>query len=162
MASCVPAGWQIAEVALTLQQSRRYVPDLMSLQRTCEVNYMALMKLLPPDGEVGAERRYRVGNDLQFQLTIIGESRFTNQVILSQNNPELPEYLQAQIEIRLYHDVRMAEVCAAQQISRLQPRYDYPNKKMHQRDEKEQVNLFLAEWLKFCLRHGTSPINISS
>ncbi|MGL6349457.1 MAG: DUF1249 domain-containing protein, partial [Aeromonas sp.] len=47
------------------------------------------------------------------------------------------------------------------QISRLQPSYDYPNKKMHQRDEKEQVNLFLAEWLKFCLRHGTSPINIS-
>mgnify|MGYP000090041686 CR=1 FL=1 len=25
------------------------------------------LKLLPPDGEVGAERRYRVGNDLQFQ-----------------------------------------------------------------------------------------------
>ncbi len=31
---------------------------------------------------------------------------------------------------------------------------------MHQRDEKEQVNLFLADWLKFCLRHGTSLINI--
>ncbi|MGU5550213.1 DUF1249 domain-containing protein, partial [Aeromonas hydrophila] len=43
---------------------------------------------------------------------------------------------------------------------RLQPRYDYPNKNMHQRDEKEQVNLFLADWLKFCLRHGTSLINI--
>ncbi|UAK71880.1 DUF1249 domain-containing protein [Aeromonas enteropelogenes] len=149
---------------MSLVQSpfKRYVPDLMSLQRTCEVNYMALMKLLPPGGEVGTERRYWVGNDLQFQLTVCGESRFTSEVLLSQHNPELPEYLQAQIEIRLYHDVRMAEVCATQQISRLQPRYDYPNKKMHQRDEKEQVNLFLAEWLKFCLRHGTSPINISS
>ncbi|MGL4714478.1 MAG: DUF1249 domain-containing protein [Aeromonas sp.] len=158
---CAPAGWRTAKVALPLQQRKRHVPDLMALQRTCEVNYMALMKLLPKATEVGAVRRYRVGNDLQFELMISGESRFTSQVILSQHNPELPEYLQAQIEIRLYHDVRMAEVCAAQQISRLQPSYDYPNKKMHQRDEKEQVNLFLAEWLKFCLRHGTSPINIS-
>ncbi|VEG94980.1 phosphohydrolase [Aeromonas encheleia] len=147
-------------MALTLQQSRRYVPDLMSLQRTCEVNYMALMKLLPPGGSLGAERRYQVGNGLQFQLTVSGESRFTSQVILAQHNPELASYLQARIEIRLYHDVRMAEVCAAQQISMLQPRYDYPNKKMHHRDEKEQVNLFLADWLKFCLKHGTSPINI--
>ncbi|MFQ2701988.1 DUF1249 domain-containing protein [Aeromonas caviae] len=147
---------------MSLAQSpmKRYVPDLMSLQRTCEVNYMALMKLLPPGGSVGAERRYQVGSGLQFQLTVTEESRFTSQVILAQHNPELPSYLQARIEIRLYHDVRMAEVCAAQQISMLQPRYDYPNQKMHHRDEKEQVNLFLADWLKFCLKHGTSLINI--
>ncbi|MGL5292643.1 MAG: DUF1249 domain-containing protein [Aeromonas sp.] len=149
-------------MALTLQQRKRHVPDLMALQRTCEVNYMAIMKLLPPAASVGVVRRYQVGHDLQFALTITSESRFTNQVILTQHNPELPEYLQVQIEIRLYHDVRMAEVCATQQICRLQPSYDYPNKRMHQRDEKEQVNLFLAEWLKFCLRHGTSPINIPS
>ncbi|MEI4966138.1 DUF1249 domain-containing protein [Aeromonas caviae] len=147
-------------MSLVQSPMKRYVPDLMSLQRTCEVNYMALMKLLPPGGSVGAERRYQVGNGLQFQLTVTEESRFTSQVILAQHNPELPSYLQARIGIRLYHDVRMAEVCAAQQISMLQPRYDYPNQKMHHRDEKEQVNLFLADWLRFCLKHGTSLINI--
>ncbi|MDX7851474.1 DUF1249 domain-containing protein [Aeromonas caviae] len=147
-------------MSLVQSPMKRYVPDLMSLQRTCEVNYMALMKLLPPGGSVGAERSYQVGNGLQFQLTVTEESRFTSQVILAQHNPELPSYLQARIEIRLYHDVRMAEVCAAQQISMLQPRYDYPNQKMHHRDEKEQVNLFLADWLRFCLKHGTSLINI--
>ncbi|BBQ24173.1 DUF1249 domain-containing protein [Aeromonas sp. WP2-W18-CRE-05] len=147
-------------MSLVQSPMKRYVPDLMSLQRTCEVNYMALMKLLPPGGSVGAERRYQVGNGLQFQLTVTEESRFTSQVILAQHNPELPSYLQARIEIRLYHDVRIAEVCAAQQISMLQPRYDYPNQKMHHRDEKEQVNLFLADWLRFCLKHGTSLINI--
>ena len=36
---------------------KRYVPDLMSLQRTCEVNYMALMKLLPPGGMCQASTR---------------------------------------------------------------------------------------------------------
>ena len=56
--------------------------------------------------------------------------------------------------MRLYHDARMAEVCVSQQISRLQSSYHYPNEKMHHRDEKEQCNHFLAEWLRFCLAHG--------
>lgn len=148
-------------MALTLLQGRRYVPDLMSLQRTCETNYMALMKLLPREVQVGATQDYLLGNKLAFRLHVIGLSRFTTQVMLSQQERSLADYLQTRIEIRLYHDVRMAEVCATQQISRLQPRYDYPNKQMYQRDEKEQVNLFLAEWLKLCLKHGASPITIN-
>ncbi len=34
-------------MSLVQSPMKRYVPDLMSLQRTCEVNYMTLMKLLP-------------------------------------------------------------------------------------------------------------------
>jgi len=60
------------------------------------------------------------------------------------------------LQVRLYHDARMAEVCVSQQISRLQPSYHYPNAKMHHRDEKEQCNHFLGEWLRFCLVHGYS------
>lgn len=134
---------------------KKYVPDLRAMQRTCEVNYMTLMRLLPREREPGAQRSYAVGEGLHFQLTVQEESRFTTTVALTQHNPELPEWLQSKIEIRLYHDVRMAEVCAAQQISRLKPRYDYPNTQMHQPDEKAQVNLFLADWLNFCLRHGS-------
>ncbi|QFI56736.1 DUF1249 domain-containing protein [Aeromonas simiae] len=130
------------------------------MQRTCEVNYMTLMRLLPRDLNPGSERSYQVGESLQFQLRVLEESRFTSTVALTQHNPELPVWLQSRIEIRLYHDVRMAEVCAAQQISRLQPRYDYPNDGMHQPDEKAQVNLFLADWLNFCLRHGVSLAKI--
>lgn len=140
--------------------ARKYVPDLGAMQRTCEVNYMTLMRLLPRDLNPGSERSYQVGESLQFQLRVMEESRFTSTVALTQHNPELPVWLQSRIEIRLYHDVRMAEVCAAQQISRLQPRYDYPNDGMHQPDEKAQVNLFLADWLNFCLRHGVSLAKI--
>jgi uncharacterized protein YqiB (DUF1249 family) len=30
-------------MALTLQQRKRHVPDLMALQRTCEVNYSRVL-----------------------------------------------------------------------------------------------------------------------
>ncbi len=142
-----------------LQAQRKYVPDLRTMQRTCEVNYMALMRLLPGELVPGAERHYQAG-DLFFRLEVLEESRFTTRVAFSQCNPDLPAWLQSQAEIRLYHDVRMAEVCAAQQISRLQPGYDYPNEGMHQPDEKAQVNQFLAEWLNFCLRHGSTLAKI--
>ncbi len=47
--------------------------------------------------------------------------------------------------VRLYHDAMVAEVCSSQQIFRFKARYDYPNKKLHQRDEKHQINQFLAD-----------------
>ncbi|PBO06824.1 hypothetical protein CI710_19295 [Aeromonas salmonicida] len=42
-ASCGLAGWRGAEVVSVQQQGKRYVPDLMSLQRTCEVNYSRVL-----------------------------------------------------------------------------------------------------------------------
>jgi uncharacterized protein YqiB (DUF1249 family) len=49
-------------------------------------------------------------------------------------------------------------VCSSQQIYRFKARYDYPNKKLHQRDEKHQINQFLADWLRYCLAHGAMAV----
>ena len=46
----------------------------------------------------------------------------------------------------------MAEVISSQNTGKLEPSYDYPNIKMRQRNEKQMVNIFLAEWLDFCLK----------
>ncbi|EOS95765.1 dehydrogenase [Erwinia tracheiphila PSU-1] len=54
--------------------------------------------------------------------------------------------------VRLHYDAMVAEVCSTQQIFRFKARYDYPNKKLRQRDEKHQINQFLAD----CLAHGAS------
>ena len=62
--------------------------------------------------------------------------------------------------VRLYHDAQVAEVCASQQISRFKASYDYPNKKLHQRDEKHQINQFLADWLRYCLAHGAVAVPV--
>ncbi|EBB4503635.1 TPA: ADP-ribose diphosphatase [Salmonella enterica subsp. enterica serovar Typhi] len=56
--------------------------------------------------------------------------------------------------------ILVAEVCSSQQIFRFKARYDYPNKKLHQRDEKHQINQFLADWLRFCLAHGAMAIPV--
>ena len=53
-----------------------------------------------------------------------------------------------------------AEVCSSQQIFRFKALYDYPNKKLHQRDEKHQINQFLADWLRYCLAHGAMAIPV--
>jgi len=62
-----------------------------------------------------------------------------------------------QLEVRVYHDARMAEVVGAENARRLHIRYPYPNAAMHQPDEKSQLNLFLGEWLSHCLSCGHEP-----
>lgn len=64
------------------------------------------------------------------------------------------------MSVRLYHDAMVAEVCSTQQIYRFKARYDYPNKKLHQRDEKHQINQFLADWLRYCLAHGALAVPV--
>ena len=67
-----------------------------------------------------------------------------------------------EMSVRLYHDAKMAEVLSCQSIVRVQPSYTYPNKKMHQKNEKAQWNKFLGEWLSHCIQTGycsQAPIN---
>ena len=63
-------------------------------------------------------------------------------------------YFRPNFVVRLYHDARVAEVLACQQISRFKARYDYPNTDMLQPDEKRQINLLLRDWLKLCAVQG--------
>jgi len=139
---------------------RRHVPDLQALQRVCETNYMGLMKLLPRQWQTGDSHQFAAADGLHYRLTLLETAPYTALVEITQRNEHFPEYLRAHMRVRLYHDARMAEVCVSQQICRLQPSYDYPNAQMHQRDEKEQCNHFLADWLRFCLAHGYGTLTL--
>ena len=59
-------------------------------------------------------------------------------------------------EDSLYHDTKSAEVVAYQHQSRFHGAYEYPNRRMRARDEKEQLNRFLGEYLALCLAVGMS------
>lgn len=166
MAGIAPPGIIASLEYATVSQvstltTRRYVPDLPQLHRVYETNYMALMKLMPVETE-NRVRLFNVAQSLQFMVQILEDTRYTTLLEIRQNNDVLPEYLRGYMQVRLYHDARMAEVCVSQQISRLHPSYAYPNPEMHQRDEKEQCNHFLAEWLRFCLAHGYSAEVLAS
>jgi len=62
------------------------------------------------------------------------------------------------MEARAYHDAGMIEVVRFQSAGKTQGRYAYPNPSMHQQDEKNQQNTFLADWLSHCLHHGQADL----
>lgn len=133
-------------------QAKKYVVDVAALHRLQERNYAGLQHLLP-----GANRgrEIRIGALLRFQLTTTAQSRYTTDIELRQLESHwATDYLVAQLDIRLYHDVRMAEVTASQGVRRLAAHYRQPNPEMRHRDEKAQVNQFLADWLALCREQG--------
>ncbi len=104
----------------------------------------------------GMEQTFRLDAQQYHALTV----GYTTLVTIEQTAPAISYWSLPSMTVRLYHDAMVAEVCSSQQIFRFKARYDYPNKKLHQRDEKHQINQFLADWLRYCLAHGAMAIPV--
>ncbi|MFA0053520.1 DUF1249 family protein [Vibrio echinoideorum] len=131
-----------------------YHVDLAELMRVYETNYAKLNVLLPVGHEVGDVRCYQAVN-MVYQLTVNEVTKYTTLIDICQSD-ETPVFPLPKMSVRLYHDARVAEVCASGDFSRVKAKYDYPNAKLMQKDEKFQLNKFLGEWLTFCLKTGIS------
>ena len=121
------------------------------MHQVCEVNYGRLLRLLPDCDTEDLQYQFEVNTSLFYTIKIIECSRYTSTLEMSQKSQVGYDFLRPVVQVRLYHDAKMAEVISAQNIGSLKPSYQYPNIKMYQKNEKEMVNLFLAEWLQFCL-----------
>ncbi|XKF14645.1 DUF1249 domain-containing protein [Halomonas sp. BLK-85] len=134
-----------------------YVTDLKSLQGECSANYLRLIRLVG-DMEQGQRRAIQLGEqgDNALHLYIHENAPYTTMVHVSQTG--LMDHLleTPKMRVHLYHDVRMAEVTHFQRERHFHGRYRYPNPRMHQPDEKLQLNRFLGEWLAHGLAHGHS------
>ncbi|KOO14696.1 dehydrogenase [Vibrio xuii] len=137
-----------------------YHVDLSDLMRTYETNYAKLNALLPNQPSVDDVRCYQAAN-MTYQIQVVEVTKYTTLVDICQSD-DVPVFPLPTMSVRLYHDARVAEVCACDHLKRVNARYDYPNEKMLQQDEKVQLNRFLSDWLSFCLRQGISrtPLNI--
>lgn len=135
----------------------RYRVDLVELQAACEANYARLMRLLPDMREFSSGRRVALTQGEHqlgvLALDVLEACPYTTTLQLRQEL-SLPWLPVPQLEVRVYHDARMAEVVCAENARRLRSIYPYPNSAMHQPDEKAQLNLFLGEWLGHCLACG--------
>lgn len=138
--------------------TRKYVPHLPSMQALCEVNYSRFLRILPDCDTEELSYRFSVGAQLCYQITIVESARYTSTVTIEHTNTATPAYLKPAMTVRLYHDARMAEVISSQNTGAFAPSYGYPNRDMHQRNEKHMVNVFLAEWLQFCLQQNPQVI----
>ena len=141
--------------------AQRYRVDLSAHMAECDANYLRLVKLAPDldDAEqrllvlMVAERRITV------RIVLLERCPYTSLIEISQH-PWLDglafELPAPRLLVRMYHDARSAEVVEFQAGRRFHPVYPYPNDEMRQRDEKAQINRFLAEYLSACLYHGVA------
>ncbi|SDJ28604.1 hypothetical protein SAMN05216186_10162 [Pseudomonas indica] len=135
----------------------RYRVDLVELQAACEANYARLMRLLPEMRDGPGSRRVALSQGEYLlgvlALDVVETCPYTTTLQVRQEH-SLPWLPVPRMEVRVYHDARMAEVISAENARRFRSIYAYPNAAMHQPDEKSQLNLFLGEWLSHCLACG--------
>lgn len=136
-------------------QLTRKKPDLYNMMQVYEGNYRRLLCILPELREIRGTVVSSLHDRPVLFIDVTEQCRYTSTLTiihyLSLDNRQVADMF---MKVRVYHDARLAEVIAYQRHSRFLPVYDYPNRRMYQPYEKRQVNLFLREWLQFCLRHG--------
>lgn len=128
------------------------MPDLQQMQAICSRNYALLLRLLPLEYGQKDSWLITLNDSIQFKLTVLETSVYTEVFRLVQTNTKLPKALQTAIEFRLYHDAQMVEVTKYQNRSRLRATYPYPNPDLHHKDEKFQVNALLKDWLNLAIK----------
>ena len=143
--------WQLYRSVL----GRSEIPEVSLLDKAPLT--WRLMRLLPGMRSGCEARRIAISQgDLLLGvlvLEVLESCPYTTTVRVSQEHclSWLPV---PKMEVRVYHDARMAEVVRAENARRFRGIYHYPNAQMHQPDEKNQLNLFLGEWLGHCLACG--------
>jgi len=136
----------------------------------CANNYFLFLKIQADQTKLDQQRHFFINDHLAYAITVNEVTRYTSLITFEQKviaakksiHKSLLSSFHPRMSIRLYHDARMAEVISSQDIYQVKPRYDYPNKHMHQQDEKQQINQFLNEWLHLCLAHGQVTVELQN
>ena len=158
-----------------VNSKKRYQPNLVSLMSLCANNYFLLIKVQADQTKLHQQRNFFINDHLSYAITVNEVTRYTSLITFEQeahqqkevdnvksDNKTILHSYHPRMSIRLYHDARMAEVISSQDIHQVKPRYDYPNKYMHQQDEKQQINQFLNEWLHLCLTYGQVDVELQN
>jgi len=119
-----------------------------------EANYRKAMQVLPFLRSMHVDARIWIRTPVHHvEITILEVTRYTTAFAFSINYSANHNWLpQINISVRCYHDASVAEVISFQHHKYFHSRYAYPNPHMHQKNEKQQINRFLGEWLNYCLR----------
>jgi len=120
-----------------------------------EENYLQLRRLFPV---FIPGKRYLLSsgsgrNAMQVRVDECG--RYTTALTLTRpfegDEQLLPPLV---LQVRVYHDARLAEVTGYQECRNIPPSYKASTANGYLRDERKQVNRLLYEVLTYCRRHG--------
>jgi len=127
-----------------------------NMTRLHESNYAKLIQTLPNLLQLKAGKLIHFDyNANQIQVLIEEHTKYTSQLNVTIRHQGGGHFLpKISIQVRLYHDAKVAEVIDFQHKRRFHSRYNYPNPGMYQRNEKQQINMFLADWLDHCNQQG--------
>jgi uncharacterized protein len=139
------------------QDKRRYIPNLTQQMATAETNYHRIQRLMGDFDKV---------ESLQVTLQAMGAApatelylqiveRFTYTMTLEVQLGSGDKWWQKPIYVRLYHDMRMAEVVKSADYGQYHGSYGYPNNQGLMADEKAQLNNYLELLLQQAMQHGT-------
>ena len=95
---------------------------------------------------------------VRVRIRVLDRGPYTTTVSINQIKREANWNFIPSISVRIYHDAKSAEVVRVENEKVFHGAYEYPNKKMRQPDEKEQINKFLGEILSICLAYGLGSI----
>ena len=143
-----------------------YVPDLISDMAECDANYIRLHRLFPDMDHEDAVKfgvRGTMEDGAIVEIKITERCPFTTMLSVDiHSESDTPFIKWPNLDVRIYHDVRTAEVVRFERHRNFRFRYPTPNPNMFQPDEKSQINKFLGELLTFCIEHGHSlaPVEI--
>lgn len=148
---------------------RRSPVDLRTRLAVCDANYGRLLKLLPEFSEgftrtvllpAVSEQTMEASHSLKF--TVREAFRYTSTVsLLLRVEEHIPDwYHSPHLTVRLYHDAGTAEVISYQDQSSFKAVYNEDDAPRFTRDEKMQINQFLAELLALCLEGGMSYLTL--
>ena len=121
-------------------------------------NYVKILRVIPfiramhCDSQIWARTPAH-----QVEISILEVTKYTTMFSFQIKYAGFRNWLpQMHITVRCYHDAGVAEVVKFQKHKHFNARYSYPNPQMHQRNEKQQINRFLGEWMTYCLKNGCS------
>lgn len=148
-----------------------YKVNLTGFIARCESNYRRLYRVFP-DVEIAGVRRLGLSGSpgREVLLTVVERTPYTTLLSIREqlapascasdadSNSRACEFQNIPgwrkppvLNVRMYHDARLAEVVSCDGLRSIAPKNIYPNKNMLQRDEKAQWNRFLEEWLIVCI-----------
>ena len=136
-------------MAHSIQQQRASNPMWLY-----EHNFATLCALFPVLVTAEESKLHYQLEHSRLSLQIREKNKYTLLVEVKESYQDSPAWRQVlNMRIRLYTDVRLAEVVSYQGRARFLPKYETPNPHMYQRDEKRQVNHLLYDWLLYLNRH---------
>lgn len=146
--------------------------DIKDHHALCEMNFYRLEKLMPGYKNGLSQWSYKFGaklgenentssNEVGIKITDRAPYTTTIEIIQQTNKRNFSDKIlqQPNLVVRLYNDVKMAEIICWDKHRNWLPQYSYPNKSMYHPDEKLELNRFLGDWLSFCRKQGFISFN---